>query len=95
MELCAEAATNAQAARSRQPWPGRLSVIFRINPTASVVRRSKRIMGVAFEIAHAAVERDWGDYADATIAKRIIELAKGGERNLDVLCEQALKGLRW
>ena len=25
---------------SRQAWPGRLNVIFRINPTASVVRRS-------------------------------------------------------
>jgi hypothetical protein len=50
-----------------------------------------RIMGVAFEMARASVKRDWGGiYASHTIAKRIIELAKGGERNPDVLCEQAL-----
>ena len=50
-----------------------------------------RIMGVAFEMARASVKRDWGDlYANHSIAKRIIELAKDGERNPDVLCEQAL-----
>jgi hypothetical protein len=50
-----------------------------------------RIMGVAFETAREAVKRDWGGlYASHSIAKRIIELAKGGERNPDVLCEQAL-----
>ena len=37
------------------------------------------------------LKRDWGGlYANHTMAKRIIELAKGGERNPDVLCEQAL-----
>jgi hypothetical protein len=50
-----------------------------------------RIMDVAFEMARATVKRDWGDlYANHSIAKRIIELAKAGERNPDVLCEQAL-----
>jgi len=50
-----------------------------------------RIMGVAFEMARASVKRDWGGlYANHSIAKRIIELAKDGERNPDVLCEQAL-----
>jgi hypothetical protein len=50
-----------------------------------------RIMGVAFEMARAAVKRDRGGlYANHSIAKRIIELAKDGERNPDVLCEQAL-----
>ena len=50
-----------------------------------------RIIGVAFEMARASVKRDWGGiYASHIIAKRIIELAKGGERNPDVLCEQAL-----
>jgi hypothetical protein len=33
-----------------------------------------------------------GHHADAILAKRIIELAKTGERNPDALCEQALKG---
>jgi hypothetical protein len=54
-------------------------------------RESTRIMSVAFELAHAAVARDWGDYADATLAKRIIELTQAGERNPDRLCEEALK----
>jgi hypothetical protein len=50
-----------------------------------------RIMGVGFEMARAAVKRDWGGlYASHRLAKRIIELAKDGERNPDVLCEQAL-----
>jgi hypothetical protein len=50
-----------------------------------------RIMDDAFEMARATVKLDWGDiYANHSIAKRIIELAKAGERNPDVLCEQAL-----
>ena len=51
-----------------------------------------RIMGAALEMARTAVRRDWGRhvYASHILAKRIIELAKGGERNPDVLCEQAL-----
>jgi hypothetical protein len=43
-----------------------------------------RIMGVALEKARAVVKRDWGDlYASHSLAKRIIELAQGGERNPD------------
>jgi hypothetical protein len=34
------------------------------------------------------------DYANAMIANRIIELAKAGERNPDLLCERALDNLR-
>ena len=50
-----------------------------------------RVMGAAFEMARAAVKRDWGRlYANHSLAKRIIELAKDGERSPDVLCEQAL-----
>jgi hypothetical protein len=50
-----------------------------------------RIMGAALEMARAAVKRDLGGlYANHSLAKRIIELAKDGERNPDVLCEQAL-----
>jgi hypothetical protein len=32
--------------------------------------------------------------ADGIIARRVVELAKGGERNPDLLCEGALKELR-
>jgi len=50
-----------------------------------------RIMGVAFDMAREAVKRDWGGlYASHSVANRIIELAKDGERNPDVFCEQAL-----
>jgi hypothetical protein len=56
---------------------------------------TKRVIGVAFEMTRAAlrlVDRD--DPAVAIIAKKIIELAKAGERNPDLLCERALKDLR-
>ena len=51
-----------------------------------------RIMGIALEMARAAVKRDWGChvYASHALAERIVELAKDGERNPQVLCEQAL-----
>ena len=52
-----------------------------------------RIMGVAFEIARAAIRRPSGGSADAMIAKRIIELAKAGERNTELLSELALDSL--
>jgi len=46
-------------------------------------------MGVAFETARAAVNRP-ADLTDEIIAKKIIELANAGERNVDVFCEAAL-----
>jgi hypothetical protein len=56
---------------------------------------TKRVMGVAFEMAWVALGlTDKDDHVTGVVAKRIIELAKAGERNPDVLCEQALKGLR-
>ena len=48
-----------------------------------------RLMGVAFETALAAVNRP-ADLTDEMIAKKIIELAKAGERNVEGLCEAAL-----
>jgi hypothetical protein len=50
-----------------------------------------RIMGVAFEMARAALRianRD--DLTNEVIAQRVIELAKAGERDPDALCEGAL-----
>jgi hypothetical protein len=46
-------------------------------------------VGIAFETARAAIKRR-ADLNDEMIARRIIELAKAGERNVDVLCEAAL-----
>jgi hypothetical protein len=56
---------------------------------------TKRVMGVAFEMTRAAVRlTDRNDPIIEIIAKKIIELAKAGERNADLLCERALKDLR-
>ncbi len=56
---------------------------------------TKRVMGVAFEMVCAALHLlDRGDLAKESIAKRIIELAKTGERNPDLLCEGVLKEFR-
>jgi hypothetical protein len=48
-----------------------------------------RLLGVAFEMARAAIKCP-RDVSDEIIARRIIELAKAGERNVEVLCEAAL-----
>jgi hypothetical protein len=56
---------------------------------------TKRVMGVAFELTRAALqltERD--DLIVGIIAKKIIELARAGERNQDLLCERTLQDLR-
>ena len=52
-------------------------------------------MGVAFEMTRVALGlADRGDLTNKIIAKRIIELAKAGERNPDLLCEDVLKKFR-
>lgn len=56
---------------------------------------TRRIMGLAFEMACIALGRtDRGDGANEPIAEGIIELAKAGECNPDVLCERVLAHLR-
>jgi hypothetical protein len=45
--------------------------------------------GVAFEMARADIKCP-RDLSDEIIARRIIELAKAGERNVEVLSEAAL-----
>jgi hypothetical protein len=53
---------------------------------------TKRVMGVAFEMTRVALHlTDRDDPVIAIVAKRIIELAKEGERNP---CERALNDLR-
>ena len=56
---------------------------------------AKRVMGVAFEMARAALQvGDQGNLINERIAKRIIELAKTGELNPDLLCEAVLQEFR-
>jgi hypothetical protein len=52
-------------------------------------------MGVAFEMARVALRLpDRFDPSAEMLAKRIIELARGGLFDPDRLCEQALNDLR-
>ena len=56
---------------------------------------TRRILGVAFEQVCAALRTGaCDDDVKQAIANRIIELAKTGERNPDLLCERALKDIR-
>ena len=56
---------------------------------------TKRVMGIAFEMARVALRlSDRTDVASEIIATRIIQLANAGERDADLLCEGALTFLR-
>jgi hypothetical protein len=55
---------------------------------------SRRVMGVALEMARAAVRlADQTDAITEILAKRIIALAKDGLRDPNLLCEWALDEL--
>jgi hypothetical protein len=54
---------------------------------------TKRVLAVALEMTRISLGLT-DDLADGIIAKQIIEFAKAGERNPDLLCEGALKTLR-
>jgi hypothetical protein len=54
-----------------------------------------RVMGVALEMVCIALRAgDCDDGIKQGIANKIIALASAGERNPDILCEQALKDIR-
>ena len=54
-----------------------------------------RVLGVALELVCVALlVGDCADDVKQAIANKIISLAKTGERNPDVLCEQVLKDIR-
>ena len=58
-------------------------------------QESIRILGVAFEQVCIALRTgDCADDVKQAIANKIIDLAKTGERNPDLLCERALKDIR-
>jgi len=54
---------------------------------------TKQVLDLALEMTRTALGLA-DDFANGIIAKRIIELAKAGERHPDLLCEGALKTLR-
>jgi hypothetical protein len=54
---------------------------------------TNRVVGVALEKTRVSLGLA-DDFANGIIAKRLIELAKAGERNPDLLCEGAIEQLR-
>jgi hypothetical protein len=52
-----------------------------------------RVLGVAFELSCIALGTG-DDGAKQAIANKLIELAKAGERNPDLLCEKTLMDIR-
>jgi hypothetical protein len=60
---------------------------FDVNP------QTKPVLRVALEMTRVALGVT-DELADGIIAAQIIELAKAGERNPDLLCEGALNNLR-
>ena len=56
---------------------------------------TRRLMGLAFEMARAALRlADRNDPAVERVARKIIEIAKAGERDPDRLCESAVQEFR-
>jgi hypothetical protein len=55
---------------------------------------AKRVMGIAFEMTCVALRVNRTDPIAEKVAKRIIELAKNGERNPDRMCDDALDAVR-
>jgi hypothetical protein len=54
-----------------------------------------RVLGVAYEMVCIALRiGDCDDDIKQAIATKIIALAKAGERNPDILCEEVLKDIR-
>jgi hypothetical protein len=54
---------------------------------------TKQVVGVALEMTRIALGLT-DEFANGIISKQIIELARAGERNLDLLCEGPLERLR-
>jgi hypothetical protein len=54
---------------------------------------TKRVLDIALEMTRISLGIE-DDFANGMIAKQIIEIAKTGERNPDLLCEGALATLR-
>jgi hypothetical protein len=69
---------------------------FEITPyldTTNVDPETKRVLGVALEMTRKCLGLE-DDFANGMIANKVIEIAKTGERDPDLLCEGALKKLR-
>src|SRR6516225_2500782 len=75
------------------PIAARVMPIAHFLDTSEFDPETKRVMAVAFEMARAALQLGDQSILWERIAKRIIELAKTGELNPDVLCEDCVEGI--
>ena len=58
-------------------------------------QEGRRVLSVALEMVCITLRiGDSGDDVKQAVATKLIELAKAGERNPDILCEEALKDIR-
>jgi hypothetical protein len=96
-----EAARVRHAPRRRGPLCASGPTPFSLSPITPFLNgerfdpETKRILGVAFEMVCIALETGaCDDGVKQAIAAKLIALAKAGERNPDILCEQALKDIR-
>src|SRR5262249_11207828 len=80
--FCQISAASSEASMSITPYLGD----FDANP------ETKRVLGVALEMTRVSLGLA-DDFANGIIAKRIVERAKAGERNPDLLCQCALEAL--
>ena len=55
--------------------------------------QTNRVLDVALEMTRASLGLA-DDFANGIIARQIVELARAGERNPELLCEGALEKLR-
>jgi hypothetical protein len=69
-----------------------------ITPYLNGVRfdpETRRVLGVALEMTCIALRTgDCDDGVKQAIATKLIELAKAGERNPDMMCERVLQEIR-
>jgi hypothetical protein len=71
----------------------RVSMAFASYCDFEVDAETNGVLDVALEMTRAALGLA-DDFANGIITRQIVELAKAGERNPDLLCEGALKKLR-
>src|SRR6266571_8620197 len=72
---------------------GVLHVHHALSSDLDVDPEAKRVLGVALEKTRVSLGLA-DDFANGIIARRIVELAKAGKRNPDLLCEGAIEQLR-
>jgi len=86
-------ATSESARRRNCPQQGFAMTFASYLGDFDVDAETNRVLDVALEMTRAALGLA-DDFANGIIARQIVELARAGERNPDLLCEGALKKLR-